>query len=121
MGLQKEKRKMRINLANLSNISNQARAITFNPTNERRQYSGTIQSISQNGMFIISRQIPQRGSHVFLSFPIKNRRVKCQGKVTFTKTEPNGNQPKGFGVRFTQVMDLDFDSIKKALRNSFSF
>jgi len=122
MGIQKakpKKRILRINLATLQHVPYQRRKITFNPFHERKEYPGTINSISANGLFIKTEQIPQRGCNVFLNFSIQNRRVKCMGKVTSIKENKGGVTLTGFGVRFTQITDLDFQSIKRSLLKSF--
>jgi len=120
MTMTKAKRGKRVNLKNLSHVPHQAKSISFNAFHERMEYKGTIASISQNGLYIKTDQILQKGSKVFLTFPINNRKVKCLGKVTYINRSDKGSQSPGFGVRFTQMMDLDFHTIRRALISSFA-
>ena len=82
---------------------------------------GILHSISQSGIFVKSRNMPDIGEPVLVNFDFLNHKIKAVGTVLYKNPEGNPFKAQGFGIKFTRMYDKDHQALIQGIEGLHRF
>jgi len=76
---------------------------------------GELHSISSGGCYVKSKNIPKVDTPLEIHFPFGDRKIQCLGKVIYNDTGEKELNVRGFGIRFTRMVNGDYYFIKNSI------
>ena len=80
---------------------------------------GVLHSISQSGLFVRSKDIPQIGTQLAINFFFGQEKIRCEGTVIYRNPTDDGINAQGFGMKFTKMLTKDYEAIKQSVDQFF--